>query len=303
MRFGRKHLPWRNKNMTPYKIWVSEIMLQQTQVDRVVHFYRRFLKRFPSVKSLANASWDEFLPYYQGLGYYNRGRNMLKAVQVIMTQYHGRFPRNLEDLEALPGVGEYTARAILSFAHAHDHMAWDTNFNRVFGRFFYGSKDAEIKKDFFEDTIKSNKRDFNGAIMDFGSLVCMKKPNCSECNLAKKCVYFAKGGKQEKTTTKKTSKFPTREAQVYILLHQNHQCYYSSNKTRFKPFMLSKKYNTREGIKEYFKKKYKLQLAVRPPKKKVYIQGKPTLIVYAQVLLGKHEFHKFTKKEVGASIT
>lgn len=139
---NRAHLPWRKKGIGAYEIWVSEIMLQQTQVSRVIPYYEKFLSRFPNVESLARASWEEFLPYYQGLGYYARGRNMLRAARMIVSEYGGEFPDEVKELERLSGVGPYTAAAIASFAYGKDTIAWDTNLRRVVGRFFFGSKHA-----------------------------------------------------------------------------------------------------------------------------------------------------------------
>src|SRR3990167_9371691 len=149
---GREHLPWRTLRkasprgagkagkITAYEVWVAEVMLQQTQVSRVISYYKRFLKRFPTVQKLARVSWEKFLPCYQGLGYYTRGRNMLKTAKEIVNKYHGKFPRDKKLLEDLPGIGPYTAAAIMSFAYGDNHLAWDTNLKRVIGRFFFGTK-------------------------------------------------------------------------------------------------------------------------------------------------------------------
>ncbi|NCU42655.1 MAG: A/G-specific adenine glycosylase, partial [Candidatus Moranbacteria bacterium] len=127
----KRNLLWRKKDITPYEVWVSEIMLQQTQVSRVAQYYTRFLKRFPTVDILAQVSWEEFLPYYEGLGYYRRGKNMIETAQRIMRKYQGMFPRERSHLEKLPGIGSYTARAVASFAYDEPVLAWDTNFSRV----------------------------------------------------------------------------------------------------------------------------------------------------------------------------
>lgn len=296
--YGRRHLPWRKKRITAYSVWVSEIMLQQTQVDRVINFYKRFLKRFPTVEKLAEASWEEFLPYYQGLGYYNRGRNMLSAARIVCENYCGRFPRDVEKLEKLPGIGVYTARAIASFAHADNHLAWDTNFQRVFGRYFFGSKDTSIHPKDFEGKIKENKRDFNGAIMDFGSLVCMNKPKCDICPLRSRCAYFQEAGKKERVTTHKQKAFPMREADVLVFLHKDHKVYYSEGGSKYRPFRVPKSHNTRAGIKQYFQDRYKLTLSIRPPHKKVFVREKPVILVNAQVLLGKPRFQEYAKQAV-----
>src|SRR3990167_10186393 len=114
---GREHLPWRKKKITAYEVWVSEIMLQQTQVSRVIGYYERFMKKFPTVEKLATASWEEFLPYYQGLGYYMRGCNMLLPARMVVDDYGGKFPEETAKLRKLPGIGPYTAAAIQSFAY------------------------------------------------------------------------------------------------------------------------------------------------------------------------------------------
>lgn len=114
---GRFELPWRKAKKNPYEIWVSEIFLQQTQVSRVIPFYTRFLKHFPNILSLYKISFEEFLPFYEGLGYYARGRNMLKTAQILCEKYDGHFPKTQEELLSLPGIGPYTASAILAFGY------------------------------------------------------------------------------------------------------------------------------------------------------------------------------------------
>ena len=295
---GRKHLPWRKKNITLYEVWVSEIMLQQTQVDRVIGFYTKFLQKFPTVRHLAQASWEEFLPYYQGLGYYNRGRNMLRTAVKVVEDFSGRFPDAVDVLETLPGIGKYTARAIVSFTKNADFLSWDTNFARVFGRFFAGSKNAPLDAEVFEGKIHADKRDFNGAIMDFGSLVCVKKPKCEVCPLQTRCVYFREQGKGEQDKKEKEEKFPAKEARVVVFLHKNHQIYYAESVKKYRPFFVGKKWNTREGIKRYFQEKFGLSVSVRPPHKKFFDKGKPVLHVNAQILLGSAPFEEFSKEEV-----
>jgi adenine-specific DNA glycosylase len=111
-----RDLPWR-KTEDPYNIWVSEVMLQQTQVSRVIDYYARFLNKFPTVHHLAKAEWDDFLPVWRGLGFYSRGKNMLRTGKIVAEKYAGVFPQSKKELESLPGIGPYTASAILSFAH------------------------------------------------------------------------------------------------------------------------------------------------------------------------------------------
>ncbi|MDD2766779.1 MAG: hypothetical protein PHH40_03390 [Candidatus Moranbacteria bacterium] len=314
---GREHLPWRNPRkvsprgkakITAYEVWVSEVMLQQTQVKRVIEYYTRFLVRFPDVTSLAKSSWEEFLPYYEGLGYYTRGRNMLRTAQEVVTKYDGIFPRDKKSLEGLPGIGPYTASAILSFAYGENHLAWDTNLHRVIGRFFLGGKHLVTDTSQWEAVFQMRKKILNGALMDFGSSLCVARPKCEACMLQSQCVYYREQGKQEsinkkqKTENKKrqkeNKKYDWKNARVYVFLHEKHRQYYSSQKKKYQPFILSSGYNTRAGIKQYFQDKYSLTLSVRPPHERKVLDKKPVLYVNAQILLGESAFAIFPKKAV-----
>ena len=302
---GREHLPWRIQDISPYAVWVSEIMLQQTQVSRVIEYYTRFLERFPTVEQLAQASWEDFLPYYQGLGYYARGRNMLLCARVIVEQYAGQFPRDKKLLEALPGVGPYTAAAIMSFGYGDEHLAWDTNLKRVIGRFFFGDKRAVRDEMFWENALRTPRKILNGALMDFGSALCVARPKCEACPLSGRCIYYRERGKQEAASaTQKTEtrdlagrKIDWKKAQVCVFLHENHKRYFSADAKTFRPFVLSSGYNTRAGIKAYFQKQHALALSVRPPHQKVLLAGRPTLLVNAQILLGTPPFSVFSKAD------
>ncbi|NTW89874.1 MAG: A/G-specific adenine glycosylase [Candidatus Moranbacteria bacterium] len=331
-RAGREHLPWRKPGVTAYEVWVSEIMLQQTQVSRVIGYYDRFLNRFPTVERLAATTWEEFLPYYAGLGYYARGRNMLKAASVVVGEYGGKFPKDTDKLVSLPGVGPYTAAAIASFAYGKNTVAWDTNLRRVVGRFFFGSKRADIPFTEFEGAFRMPAKDLNGALMDFGSAICVARPKCGACPLRDRCKYFRNHGKDEMRNvkdaleteirsnptprrlgtpfmkgrdgagTKKTktetnshfafriSKLSFKDAQVMLFLHEGHRKYYSSRKKGYAPFVVPASHNTRAGIKDWFRNRYGLELAVRPPYRKLSLNGKPTLLVNAQILLGTPTF-------------
>ena len=199
---GREHLPWRKQGITAYEVWVSEIMLQQTQVSRVIGYYTKFLQRFPYIAVLAQVTWEEFLPYYEGLGYYNRGRNMLKAARMVVSQHGGKFPRERKALEKIPGIGPYTAAAIMSFAYGDEHLAWDTNLKRVIGRFFFGTKRGVTDGIFWEDKFETPKKKLNAALMDFGSSLCTGRPKCNACPLAKHCRYYKERGQGEKVVSR-----------------------------------------------------------------------------------------------------
>ena len=296
---GRVELPWRKKGINAYEVWVSEIMLQQTQVSRVISYYERFLKKFPTVQKLAKASWEEFLPYYQGLGYYARGRNMLATAKKVVTEYQGVFPANATELRLLPGVGEYTAGAILSFAYGQETLAWDTNLKRVIGRFFYGDKKAEVDMRFFETHLKTKRKILNAALMDFGSSICTGRPKCNTCPLASKCLYLQEEGKQEIRTKKQEEIFALSEAEyATVILHEKHQKYFSSLTKTYRPFNLPRGYTTRGAIKDWFLQKYGLVVAVRPSHARKIVGQEKTLLVNAQILTGEQSFSVFSKQAV-----
>ncbi len=295
---GRRELPWRKRGISPYEVWVSEIMLQQTQVSRVVDYYTKFLKKYPTVWHLAESSWEEFLPYYEGLGYYARGRNMLKAAQIIQEEYQGIFPRDKEKLIQIPGIGPYTAAAIMSFGYGDRHLAWDTNLRRVVGRFFYGAKNAPIETEKLEEAFRLPRKKLNAAIMDFGSSICTARPKCANCPLQKKCVYFQTAGIKEGFTRKEKSTFALQDAKAILFLHEHHKKYYSLEHKKFTPFILPSTHNSRSAIKDFFQKEFGLQVSVRPPHKKFLLKGEPTILVNAQILSGKPDFAIFPKQAV-----
>lgn len=295
---GREHLPWRSKDISAYEVWVSEVMLQQTQVSRVIAYYERFLKRFPTIQKLAEVSWEEFLPYYEGLGYYARGRNTLATAKIIREQYASVFPREIAELQKLPGIGPYTARAIASFAYGAPEIAWDTNVRRVFGRFFFGGKERVLRQeDKFNQTFGKDAPWLNAALMDFGSSLCVARPKCSACMLRHNCEYYATSGRKEKKVQQKKSVLPKPES-VILFLHERHRQYFSSVKRGYKPFFLPRRVCSRSAIKAYFLDQYGLRLSVRPPYAVGEIQGKRYTLVNAQILSGEVMTTPFPKKAV-----
>ena len=195
-RHGRD-LPWR-RTRNPYKILISEIMLQQTQVERVKEYYHRFLETFPTVQSLAESTEEEVLEAWDGLGYYNRARNLYKTALAVVEQYDGEFPDSVEELQNLPGVGRYTAGAIVSFAHLKRAPILDTNVRRVLERVFVKrahSSPAKQERRLWKlaEKILSPGRvwEINQAIMDFGATVCTaKNPACPACPAQSFCVEY-----------------------------------------------------------------------------------------------------------------
>jgi A/G-specific adenine glycosylase len=297
---GREHLPWRKEGITAYEVWVSEVMLQQTQVSRVIDYYEKFLRRFPTIEDLARVSWEEFLPYYAGLGYYRRGRGMLLTAKKVIADYGGVFPSDIKTLQTLPGIGEYTAAAIASFAYGQNTIAWDTNVRRVIGRFFFGGKEFDTKSMSF--TMPSEQ--LNAALMDFGSAICLGRPRCNVCPLRLHCEAFALGRMLEQSNTSQTKKKNTikqktlKKTIVFLWLHEEHRVYYSSQNTSFEPFILPQGVVSRATIKDYFREQYGLELAVRPPHKKAVKAGVLMLCVNAQILLGTPSFTTFSKEAV-----
>jgi len=203
----KKHhrsLPWR-KTSDPYRIWVSEVMLQQTQVKTVIPYYERFITAFPDPETLADADLQKVLKLWEGLGYYARARNLHRAAREIVAHHGGVLPQNPTSLKALPGIGDYVAAAVSSIAFGQPHAAVDGNVKRVLARFHKidspvnhpasGNVFKNAAKAFFE---KSNPGKFNQAMMELGALVCTPgNPDCQGCPLARECLAFGENGVHE----------------------------------------------------------------------------------------------------------
>lgn len=184
----KRDLPWR-RNKIPYRIWISEVMLQQTQIATAIPYYERFLDVFPDVESLARASLEQVLKAWENLGYYSRARNLHKAAKIIMDRHNGRFPDRYSDVKALPGIGEYIAGAVCSIAFNEPVPAIDGNVRRVASRLFAISDPVNERKaqleiaDIMAKLVPAdNPGDFNQAVMDLGAVICTpKKPSCPSC--------------------------------------------------------------------------------------------------------------------------
>lgn len=219
---GRHDLPWQVRN-DPYRVWVSEVMLQQTQVKTVLQYYDRFIRRFPSVQDLAAATWDEVAPYWAGLGYYARARNLHKAAQSVAQV--GEFPQTLDGWMALSGIGRSTAGALMSLGLRQYGVIMDGNVKRVLTRYFAlegdSAKPLVIKQLWqlaTELTPVQRNADYTQAIMDLGATVCSpKKPLCLYCPMQADCQAYAQNRVLDfpQKTAKKPN--PTRQAQVLFL--------------------------------------------------------------------------------------
>ena len=202
---NRRILPWR-ENPTPYRVWVSEIMLQQTRVEAVKPYFERFMNRLPDIGALAGASEEELLKLWEGLGYYNRVRNMQRAALQVMEEYGGRMPDTYEELLKLKGIGSYTAGAIASIAYGRAVPAVDGNVLRVISRIRADARpisDAKVKQAVEQDLLRvippDRPGDFNQAMMEIGACVCIPNgaPRCGECPLAQICAAHEQGAELE----------------------------------------------------------------------------------------------------------
>ena len=234
-RHGRKDLPWQ-RSRDPYRIWVSEIMLQQTQVNTVIPYYERFLKRFPDIQTLARARLDSVLHHWTGLGYYARARNLKKAAEKIMREHDGRFPRDIDSVSELPGIGRSTAGAILAFAFDQRHPILDGNVKRVLTRLH--AVETPVARRDTEDTLwtlanhytpKTRVAHYTQAIMDLGATLCRtRKPDCPACPLQRDCAAHAQGqpekfpvrGARKTLPVRKVAMLMIRDARGHVLLAQ-----------------------------------------------------------------------------------
>jgi A/G-specific adenine glycosylase len=231
----RRELPWRaraGRKADPYRVWLSEIMLQQTTVQAVGAYFVKFLRAWPTVKALADAPLDDVLTAWAGLGYYARARNLHVAAKVVATEHAGRFPQTYEGLRALPGIGDYTAGAIAAIAFDLPHAAMDANAERVIARLFAIGEPLPKSKPAMRAALQGlvpRKRagDFAQALMDLGSLICTsKKPSCERCPWSDGCEARKRGIQQElpvKATKmlrplKRGAAFVARDATGAVLL-------------------------------------------------------------------------------------
>ena len=222
---GRHDLPWQ-RTRDPYRIWLAEIMLQQTQVATVIPYYERFLARFPDVRSLARASIDAVLTLWSGLGYYSRARNLHAAARAVLEQHGGKFPRTRAGLESLPGVGRSTAAAIAAFAFGEREAILDGNVKRVLARHFAvrgRAGDARVERRLWrlaESLLpKRGIEPYTQALMDLGATVCVRaRPACERCPVRASCIAHAQGRTAAYPQARVRKAVPVKSTAMLLLL-------------------------------------------------------------------------------------
>lgn len=224
----KRDLPWRHTNDS-YKIWISEIMLQQTRVEAVIEYYERFLKELPDLESLAKVSEDKLLKLWEGLGYYSRARNLKKCAETLVENQQKYLPRDYEELKKLPGIGPYAAASIGSIAYHLKTPAIDGNVLRVMTRIYEDDRDimkAQVRNDYFEKLAKimpENTRDFTESLMELGALVCLPNglPKCECCPLRFLCLAHIHGTMMDFPKKKKENKRKIEEKTIIVLEYEN----------------------------------------------------------------------------------
>lgn len=228
---GRHHLPWQ-QNRDPYAVWLSEIMLQQTQVNTVIPYYTRFMQTFPTIASLAQAPLDDVLALWSGLGYYSRARNLHLAAQKIVQNHHGQFPATRAIIQQLPGIGRSTAAAIAVFSFGQREAILDGNVKRIFARFFgISGYPGEVKtqtqlwkkaeESLPIDCCNGAIETYTQALMDLGATVCTRSaPRCESCPLRSQCIAFQEQRIDQLPAAKPRKALPQKETVFLLLLQQ-----------------------------------------------------------------------------------
>ena len=300
-----RDLPWR-KTKDPYSIWVSEIMLQQTQVSTVIPYYQKFLKSFPTVRHLAKTNLSKVLKVWEGLGYYSRARNLHRASQIVLNHFRGKVPDTLKDLVSLPGIGRSTAGAILSFVYNKEAPILDGNAKRVLSRLFAISGDSKEKKmdqqlwRLSESLIpKGHANSFNQALMDLGAMICTPKdPQCPTCPLRNLCKGYLSGKPESypPRTIKKTIPHITAvsiviEKDKKLLLNQRPPRGLLGGLWEFPNWEIEEKRRLRPRLRNYIKKEMGMNVKVKESVgtfQQTYSHFKLTLHVsYCQTINGE----------------
>ena len=226
---GRHDLPWQNTR-DPYRVWLSEIMLQQTQVSAVIEYYQRFLKHFPDVETLARAPSEAVMAQWAGLGYYSRARNLHKCAQIIVRDHNGHFPQDQKQLLKLPGIGDYTSAAIMTIAFNKPATVMDGNIERIISRIFQINEPLPAAKPLFKEKTALFFKDFSArpgdlaqAFMDIGATICTpKSPQCALCPLNQDCAAYRAGDIETYPLKTKKKPRPSKIGYIYWIEQNGH---------------------------------------------------------------------------------
>ena len=275
-RVNARILPWREDH-SPYRVWLSEIMLQQTRVEAVIPYFNRFLTALPSIRALAEAEEEQLLKLWEGLGYYTRVRNLQKAAQLILKEYNGEFPRDHAAIRSLPGIGEYTAGAIASIAFGQPVPAVDGNVLRVIARVRKDERcisedkvKKAVEKDLWEVIPTDRPGDFNQAMMEIGACVCIPNgaPHCEECPLQQICLAYADGTQLQYPNKAKAKERTVEEKTILIIrdaeLAALHKRPAKGLLAGMYEFPSMKGYHTAEEVKEYLAENGLQVLRIQP---------------------------------------
>ena len=305
---NKRKLPWRKKlpkRQREFYVLISEFMLQQTQVKTVVPYFNNFIKKIPNLKSLSHVKDKDLLKCWEGLGYYSRARNLKKTAIKVVNEYQGRLPQTLEELKTLPGIGDYTSKAIMSIAFNKKLIPLDGNVERILKRTLYLKKDNELSKEFLNSKINffglsSRASDFSQAIMELGALICKpQKPICDLCPIKENCIANKKKDFEIKKI-RKANKIKYFEA--IICSSENNYLLIKNNKFKFlknMPIFPMREVN-KEKYKNSLNKKINITLSNIDMKivlsKKKYLSNFKNKIILNSSNLKSEILPSFTKK-------
>ena len=302
----KRDLPWR-KNPTPYQVWVSEVMLQQTQVSVVIPYFERWMSRYPSIKDLAEAPLTEIIKVWEGLGYYSRVRNLHAGAKYIVEYFGGEVPSSEEDLKKIKGLGPYTIGAILSFAFKKRATAVDANVMRVLARFYRYEEDISKPKSVShlrnlaaETLPESDTWIFNEALIELGAVICSRKPKCVECPLSGDCQAYKEGKEHDLPIKLKKIKTEYLYRSVLVLRHNDEFLVMQGEKGKVMhdlhefPYETTDEFGmTIEEIQKLIEKKLKLKVRFES-----CLQEERHSFTKYQVTLKPISFHVTHKKSV-----
>ena len=297
---GRHDLPWRqawhlDSRALGYRVWLSEVLLQQTQVSRASEYYTRILTHYPDITDLARADFETFFADWKGLGYYRRARLMLATAHEVTHTHGGILPREYTTLRTLPGIGEYTAHAIQAFVYDMPVLAVDTNLRKIFARYYYGDRRhpidppllLSIREDFAASGLSG--RAMNAILMDFGSIISLGRPDHIDFTQypLPGCAFGMSHGASEQVESIRRVVFPRVDASIVVILHHDHRTYYSTDRDQYQPFILPPTSDDpRHSVQDYFREKHSLEVSVRPIRWRGYHENIPYMICNAQIQTG-----------------